>query len=131
MTHDIDPLAARDRLGGAKLHGVSASDLRVVAMDFHSGSSTEHMVLAEQLDVFIDACKSLHFKPGINPHNGAETSRIWRLRVSELRASGPYWWAQTRLGTDADGEGAFTISAGISKTVWQDENYQPDEVEDD
>lgn len=129
MTHDIDPIAARDRLGGARLYGVVATDIRVVSLDFRSGSTTEHMVLAEQLEVFLEACKSLHFKPGINPHNGNETSHIWRLRVAELKASGPYWWAQTRLGTDADpdAEGAFTISAGISETVWRDENYEVEE----
>lgn len=120
-SHGINADDARDKIGGATLEGVNVADLRIVAMDWVDGAPTEHMVLESQLDLFIEACKRLHFNPGINPANGVECARIWRLRVSELRAHGPYWWACPSL--DSGNEGAFTISAGVSKTVWMDPDH--------
>ncbi len=115
-----------NRLGGAALNRVNAADLRVVSIDWKDGNSTEHIVIAEQLDVFLEACKRLHFRPGINPHNGVETARMWRLRVAELRAYGPYWWAKPGLD-ETPSDGAFTIRGGISRTVWRDETHEADE----
>lgn len=124
MTDQIDRTAARDKLGGAPLTGVLASDLRVVSMDWVDGAPTEHIVLASELTMFVEACKRLHFSPGVNPANGNETARIWRLRVSDLMAHGPYWWAQPGLGDVIPRVGALTISAGISRTAWIDEEYE-------
>jgi len=134
---DIDDLArapARDlvsaddanRLGGASVDRVNAADLRIVSLDWKNGGTTEHIVIAAQLDVFIEACKRLHFNPGVNPHNGAETAHIWRLRVAEMRAYGPYWWARPQLGVTPS-DGAFTLHGGISRTVWRDENHEVDQ----
>lgn len=124
MTHQIDREAAREKLGGAKLAGVLAADLRVVSLDFVKGAPVEHIVLADELDMFIEACVRLHFNPGINPGNGCETSRIWRLRVSELAAYGPYWWAMPSLGECPSRAGAMTIHGSVGRTVWRDEKYE-------
>lgn len=121
-TYGINIKDACEKLGGALPDGVLATDLRIVTMDWVSGAPTEHIVLASQVALFIEACKRLHFNPGVNPANGNETSRIWRLRVSELRAHGPYWWACPSL--DGQGEGALTFGAGISKTVWIDPGHE-------
>lgn len=120
----IDRAAALDKLGGASLTGVLAIDLRVVTMDFVDATPTEHIVLADELDMFIEACKRLHFNPGVNPANGNETAKIWRLRVADLNAHGPYWWAQPGLGDAIPRVGALTIHSGISRTVWRDEEYE-------
>lgn len=120
----IDRVAARDKLGGSPLTGVLATDLRVVTMDFVGGSSTEHIVLADELDMLIEACKRLHFNPGVNPANGNETAKIWRLRVADLNAHGPYWWAQPGLGDATPPVGALTIHSGVSRTVWRDEDHE-------
>lgn len=122
MSAKVDPLQA-NRLGGASLDRVAAADLRVVTLDWVNGVPTEHIVIADQVDAFVEACKRLHFDPGVNPHNGGSAARIWRLRVAELRAYGPYWWAQPDLGV-APSDGAFTIRAGIGQTVWRDENHE-------
>jgi len=114
------------RLDGASLDRVSAAALRVVSLDWIDGRSTEHMVIVDQLDVFVEACKRLHFSPGVNPYNGVETARIWRLRVAELRGYGPYWWAKSELDVKPSA-GAFTVRGGISQTVWRDENHDPDQ----
>lgn len=124
MTAKIDRAAALDKLGGAALTGVLATDLRVVTMDFCDSTPTEHMVLAEELDLFIEACKRLHFNPGVNPSTGVETARIWRLSVADLNAHGPYWWAQPGLGDAIPRVGALTVHKGISRTVWRDEEYE-------
>lgn len=124
--HRINAAEARDKLGGAELVGVDASDLRVVSLDFHSGSTTEHIVLSAHVDRLVAASKRLHFRPGVNPHNGNETSRIWRIRVSELRANGPYWWATPNLNENGDPAGAFIIQPSIAKTVWQDPDFEVD-----
>lgn len=124
MGHQIDMKTARDTLGGAELTGVLAADLRVVTMDYRNGAPTSNIILAEHLDTFVEACKRLHFKPGVNPANGNETARIWRIRVSHLMAHGPYWWSTPNLGQNGQPGGALIISEGIFETVWVDETYE-------
>lgn len=125
MTRDqIDPAAARDKLGGAPLAGVLATDLRYVRMDFRKGRSTTHIVLADELDTFIEACTRLHYSPGVNPVTSVETARIWRLSVAELMAGGPYWWSTPNLGDNGQECGALIVNEGIFRDVWRDETYE-------
>jgi hypothetical protein len=125
VTRDkIDMEAAKYNLGGAPLVGVPATDLRYVRMDFRSGQPTTHIVLADELDVFIEACKRLHYSPGANPASGKETSRIWRLSVAHLMACGPYWWSTPNLGDNGQADGALIINEGIYRTIWRDETYE-------
>ena len=126
MTHAIDMAAADQALNGANPADVFAADLRVLTLDFRKGTPTQHIVLASQLDAIIEASKRLHFEPGVNPANGNQNSRIWRLRVAELNAYGPYWWSTPDLGRNGDPDGALIFQAGVSKTVWIDESYDPE-----
>lgn len=122
--HSINLADAREKLGGAALEGVAASDLRVVTLDFVGGGSSSHIALADQVDTLVDASKRLHFAPGVNPATGEETARIWRIRVSELRAGGPYWWSTPNLGDNGQPSGALIINEGIFSTAWIDEDHE-------
>lgn len=124
MKTKIDMEAAADRLGGAELTGVLAADLRVVSLDFVQGTPSTHILLAEQVGIFVEASKRLHFNPGVNPATGVETSRIWRIRSSTLMAHGPYWWSTPNLGDNGQPDGALIIRDGLGDTLWIDETHE-------
>jgi hypothetical protein len=72
---------------------------------------------------FVEASKRLHWKPGKNPHNGANTAKIHRITVAELGARGPYWWTVPSLHANGDPAGARIIDGVIELTIWQDDEY--------
>lgn len=124
-------------LYGSDLGSMLARDLRVVFLEWADGRSapTQHIVHASELDVFVEACRKLHHTPGVNPHvkdRDPRCSKIWRVSVAELRAFGPYWWAQTDLGV-SESPGAKTIRDTVRKYVFTDPDLSPyrDEIEED
>lgn len=122
--HGIDMTSAREKLGGASLASTAAADLRVVTLDYVEGGAVSHIVLQEHVATLVEASKRLHFAPGVNPATGEATARIWRIRVAELRAGGPYWWSTPNLGNNGQPDGALIINEGIFTTAWIDEDHE-------
>lgn len=99
------------------------SEMRKVTLLFLEGDPHHYLIPADQVDRFVEASKRLHWKPGRNPHSGLETSKIWRIAVSELECRGPYWWTVPDLQENGDPAGAQIIDEGRSRVVWSDEEY--------
>lgn len=100
--------------------------LRQVTLDYVGGSASKYLVLASEVDRFVEASKRLHWQPGINPHvtdRDARTSKIWRITVAKLELRGPFWWTVPDLQNNGDPAGAHIIDAGIGKTVFVDKSY--------
>ena len=105
------------------MNDILLSDVRQVTLYFVTGPAATHMVLASELDRFIEASKQLHFRPGKNPHNGASAAAIYQIGVAPLKLEGPYWWATPGLGENGDLSGARVIDGYSERTVWRDEVY--------
>jgi len=101
----------------------SLADVRKVTLCFVGGGFSSYLVLASELDRFVEASKRLHFQPGRNPHNGVEAARIWQITVGEFELRGPFWWTVPDLQNNGDPRGARVIDVGIDHPVWQDEAY--------
>lgn len=60
-----------------------------------------------QVDTFIEATVRLHHSPGINPHNGAETAKLWEIKVAGLQEDTvSYWWCNPDLKSNGSAQGA-------------------------
>jgi hypothetical protein len=123
-------------LYGEDLGDLLAKDLRIVTLEWaESGRETEYIVRADELDVFVAACRKLHHTPGVNPHvkdRDNSCAKIWRISVASIAAYGPYWWAQTSLGVE-ESPGARTLRGGVRQYVFTDHELSPyrDYEEDD
>lgn len=96
------------------------SDVRQVTLHFVEGAGSTFLVPLAEVGRFVEASKRLHFKPGINPHNGVNTSKIWKITSASLECRGPFWWTVPDLQNNGDPAGARIIDGGVEKTEWID-----------
>lgn len=99
------------------------TDVRQVKLYWIKSAPTDYMVLSSEVDTFVEATKRLHWKPGINPHNKHECSKIWRITVAPLDFRGPFWWTVPDLQNDNDPLGSRIIDGGRETVVFDDEEY--------
>lgn len=102
---------------------IHLSTVRQVTMYFVSGGWTSYLMAQSDVDVFIEASKRLHWRPGRNPHNGVEAAKIWRISVAEFVITGPFWWSTPDLQNNHDPRGASIIQWGPERYAWTDEEY--------
>jgi hypothetical protein len=69
----------------------------------------------------------LHHDPGVNPHNGRKTRRIWKITVVELEWLGPFWWSTPDLQKNNAATGVPVLDSYNEKTVWHDAGASPGE----
>lgn len=100
-------------------------EVRAVTLVFLDGSQTTHLVPKEEVGIFVEAAKELHYKPGINPHNRVKAAPITVILVGELTFKdgfcGPYWWSTPGLAENGDLKGARCVSAsgsGATTIAW-------------
>src|ERR1700727_2221724 len=101
----------------------SLTDVRQVKLHFVGGKCDSYLILASEVDRFVEASKRLHFNPGRNPHNNVETAKIWQITVAQMEVRGPFWWTVPDLQNNGDARGASIIDGGIDRAVWQDKAY--------
>lgn len=99
------------------------STIRKVTLYWVESMPTSFLVAESDVDTFVEATKRLHWKPGKNPHNGEECSKIWRLTVARMEMRGPFWWTVPDLQNNGDPRGSRIIDGGNEKVVWTDEEY--------
>lgn len=99
------------------------SAVRKVTLYWVETAPTSFLVAESDLNTFVEATKRLHWKPGRNPHNNAECSKIWRITVAKMKMRGPFWWTVPDLGNNDDPRGARIIDGGIEKVIWADEEH--------
>lgn len=96
------------------------SDIRKVTLSFYGTEPRSYLIHKDEVDRFVAASKRLHFLPGKNPHNGAETANLWQISVAELEMRGPYWWTTPNLARNDDPAGARIIEGGAQVVAFID-----------
>lgn len=95
--------------------------LRQVTLHWRKGEPSTHIVSESDFAKFLEATLELHHDPGINPHNGGETSRVVKITSRSLRPDGPFWWTVPGLKENFDPKGAkiwmWTLN---EETVWEE-----------
>lgn len=99
------------------------SAVRKVTLCWVESAPTSFLVAESDVDTFVEATRRLHWKPGRNPHNGGECSKIWRITVATMEMRGPFWWTVPDLQNNGDPRGARIIDGGIDRVVWVDEEH--------
>lgn len=98
-------------------------NVRQVTLYYIDGAPTKYLVAADDVDVFVTAAKRLHWRPGKNPHNGAEAAKVYQITVATMGLRGPFWWTAPDLQNNCDPAGARIIDVDKERTVWIDEEY--------
>jgi len=93
------------------------SELRQVTVAYEDGGHADYIVLADEVDRFIEATRRLHVDPGVNPHNGNPARRAVRISLSHLTMRGPFWWTSPELRSGA-AAGAHVIDADRTDIVF-------------
>lgn len=96
------------------------TDIRQVTLHFVGGSPGKYLVPLSEVGRFVEASKRLHFRPGVNPHNGGETSKIWKITSAALELRGPFWWTVPDLQKNGDPAGARIVDGGREETLFVD-----------
>jgi hypothetical protein len=99
------------------------SSVRKVTLHWIERMPTSFLVAESDVNTFIEATKRLHWKPGRNPHNNVECSKVWQITVATMELRGPFWWTVPDLQKNDDPRGARIIEGGIDRAVWTDEEY--------
>lgn len=99
------------------------SEIRKVELSFRDSSPSSYLIHVSEVATFVEATKRLHFNPGKNPHNGNETSKVYKITVGKLNFEGPYWWCGPDLGTKPGATGARIIDNYAGEIVFIDEKY--------
>ena len=102
---------------------VKANDLVWMEIFFQNAPSTKHLLRRIDVEKMVKAYKNLHYAPGINPHNGAITSKIFKITMAPLVLKEDYWWTKPNLDTIPNEEGAHMIEDGYQITLWEDRPY--------
>lgn len=102
---------------------IQLSDVRKVTLYYIGTTPSSFLIPAAEVDRFVDASKRLHWKPGRNPHNGCEASKVYQITVGTMEARGPFWWTTPDLQNNGDPAGARIIDVGTERTVWVDDEY--------
>jgi hypothetical protein len=96
------------------------SDVRQVTLHYVSGAPVKYLVLASEVERFVEASKRLHFNPGKNPHNGVETAKVWKITSAKLEFRGPFWWTVPDLQNNNDPAGARIIDSAREEQLFID-----------
>jgi hypothetical protein len=96
------------------------SEVKQVTLHYVGSAAAKYLVLADELDRFVEASKQLHFDPGRNPHNNVEAAKIWRITVADLEFRGPFWWTVPDLQNNDDPRGARIIDGGTERNAFID-----------
>jgi len=84
------------------------------------GDTATHMVSGNDVQRFVKATLELHYKPGKNPHNGMETTKVVKITARSLRHDGPFWWSTPGLKDNDDPKGAVIWSWEYAEEVlWE------------
>ncbi len=84
---------------------LEAKDLRLMKLFFIDDSMVHRIVHYKDVQKLVQATLSLHYDPGVNPHNGKKTLRLERITLWKLRMTGPYWWSYPYLRVDSGTQG--------------------------
>lgn len=82
------------------------AQLRQVTLAYEDGSQSSYIMTEDDVDLFVEASKKLHYNPGINPHsrhneyNKDTTAEVVDIWVSHLDEGMAYWWSTPNLGVD-------------------------------
>lgn len=88
-----------------------------IELHWVGGRTTEYLVPANEVPAFVQATQRLHFSPGINPHTGGATIKIWKITSRSMNVGGPYWWTTLELHHNDDPAGARIIGFDNHETV--------------
>ena len=89
--------------------------------------STMHLVPKAHLERFKEATLKLHHDPGVNPHDGGKTARLYQMTASPLQLAGPYWWTTPDLKSHGHPSGATIISTDrSSENLWLSDKAKED-----
>lgn len=96
---------------------ICLADVLLVHLHFEKdvANPRTYVVLAKDLQKFIDASVHLHFSPGVNPSTLQNTARINRISASSMTKANRFWWTTPSL--DNDGSGALIIDDSF-RDVW-------------
>ena len=101
------------------------SELREVTLWFKEAlPSSTYWVRVCDLEKFIEACKELHYRPGINPHNGRKAACLKEITVKRFKMFGPYWWSTPGLQNNYDKRGACIAMDSEKQIVFEAEAEQ-------
>jgi hypothetical protein len=96
------------------------ADFRRVSLFFKGGDTyhepNHHIVHKDDVERLIEACKELHYEPGINPYNHRRTSQVYCINVGKPIVHGPFWWSTPGLGKKQP------ESTGVSTIDWSEEH---------
>lgn len=86
-------------------------------------AATSRLVHKDHVARFVTALKELHYAPGVNPHNlesnGGRTAVLGTIRISAIRATGPYWHTTPGLQRNDDPAGAVVFQDGDTLETWE------------
>lgn len=99
------------------------ANVRKVTLYWIERMPTSFLVAEADVETFVEATKRLHWKPGRNPHNNEECSKVWRITVAKMELRDPFWWTVPDLQQNDDPRGARIIDGGIDRAVWTDVEY--------
>lgn len=88
-----------------------------IELHWVGGRTTEYLVPANEVPAFVQATQRLHYSPGINPHTGGATIKIWKITSRSMTVGGPYWWTTLELQHNGDPAGARIIGFDNHETV--------------
>ena len=109
------------------LQHAAIADFRRVTLTFrheNGCSLSSHVVHKDEVDRLIEASKSLHYDPGVNPYNGGKTSQIIMISVAEPYITGPYWWSTPGLGKTKDESSGASLINWSDRHVWLSPEYE-------
>lgn len=93
-----------------------------VELHFAGGNIATHMVPTSEVSAFVEASKRLHHSPGINPHSGGQTAKVWKITSRGMRIDGPFWWSTPDLGNNDDPAGARILRWCGTEVLFIDED---------
>ncbi len=103
-----------------EVNAMKVEDLREVSLYYEDRINT-FLIHKDEVQMFVEASKSLHVSPGVNPHNGMKAERILLISCSTISSSGPYWWTSPSL--QAGRKGARILKAQDPTTLYVDPDH--------
>ncbi|WP_293811819.1 hypothetical protein [uncultured Bosea sp.] len=80
-----------------------------VELHYAGGTTARYWVPSSEVTAFAQACRRLHHTPGVNPHSGKDTIKIWQITSRSMSVAGPFWWSTPDLQSNGDPAGARII----------------------
>lgn len=93
-----------------KLGDPRISEMRQVVIHYRNLRPSTYLIHQCEVERFVEASKQLHSDPGLNPHNGNLCAKVWKITVTPVRATGPFWWTTPGLQNNDDPRGAHVFN---------------------